>query len=98
MAVLVAAGVAPTKGRAADLLDSIKALSLGRLINVRRITSSATYIETAGTKSIIVDLTGAGAGGGGVPATAAGQLSVAGGGAPVPEPWHGLHPDSPAYR
>lgn len=76
MAVLAAAGVTPTKGRASDLLDSVT----GRLIGVRRVLASGVYNETSGTKSIIVDIVAGGGGGAGVAATAAGQNSCAGGG------------------
>jgi len=49
MAVLVAAGVAPTKGRAADLLDSIKKLAPGRLLR------KSVYINNAGTLQVSVN-------------------------------------------
>ncbi|UVL43672.1 hypothetical protein LOY55_10550 [Pseudomonas sp. B21-040] len=65
MAVLVAAGVSPTKGRAADLLDSLKKVPTGRLINIRLFTASGTYTPTSGTNSIVVEVCGGGGGGGG---------------------------------
>ncbi|MGH8384919.1 MAG: hypothetical protein ACRESJ_05410 [Pseudomonas sp.] len=76
MAVLSAAGVTPTKGRAADLLDSLK----GRLIGVQVFTANGTYTPSTGTKSIIAELVGGGGGSGGVAATAAGQNALSTGG------------------
>lgn len=49
MAVLVAAGITPTKGRAADLLDSLKKVAVGRLL--RR----SIYRNNAGTLQVSVD-------------------------------------------
>lgn len=48
----------------------------GRLIGVRVITSSGTYTETPGTKSVIVEIQGAGGAGGGAPAITVGQTST----------------------
>lgn len=74
MAVLSAAGVPPTKGRAADLLDSVR----GRLINVRVFAAAGTFVYTpsAGTTRIIVECCGAGGAGAGAPATTAGNGSL----------------------
>ena len=77
MAVLAAAGVAPTKGRAADLLDSLK----GRLIGVQLITSSGTYTPTLGMRNIYVKGVGGSGGTGGCAATSSTQLSISGGSA-----------------
>jgi len=49
MAVLAAAGLTPTKGRAADLLDSIKKVNTGRLLR------TTIYINNAGTLQSSVD-------------------------------------------
>lgn len=49
IAVLVAGGVSPTKGRAADLLDSLKKVATGRML--RR----SVYINTAGTLQVSVN-------------------------------------------
>lgn len=76
MALLVAAGVPPTKGRAQDLLDSVK----GRLIGVQTFSASGTYTPTSGTKSIVVEVLGGGGGGGGSALTTAGQASAGSGG------------------
>ncbi|WP_258179220.1 glycine-rich domain-containing protein [Burkholderia multivorans] len=52
----------------------------GRLLNVQRFTSSATYNPTPGTTKLVVELWGGGGGGAGCPSTSAGQAAVAGGG------------------
>ena len=49
IAVLVAAEITPTKGRAGDLLDSIKKLGTGRLLR------TTIYINNAGTLQSSVD-------------------------------------------
>lgn len=81
MAVLTAAGVTPTKGRAADLLDSIKKAVPGRRINTQVLTVSGTYTRSAGVSFIIVRAVGGGGAGGGSAATSAGQCAAGGGGA-----------------
>lgn len=66
------------------LTNFIKALNsntVGRLLNVRVITSSGTYTPTPGTKKIRVKIVGGGGGGGGAAAnTSAGTASIAPGG------------------
>ncbi|EOT8079445.1 hypothetical protein ACNEVU_000979 [Escherichia coli] len=54
---------------------------VGRLINVRVITSSGTYTPTAGTKSIVVEVQGAGGAGGAAGLVAGGNIAMGGGGA-----------------
>ncbi len=81
MAVLTAAGVPATKGRAADLLDSIRKVSSGRLINIRLFTTGGVYTPTTGTNSIVVEVCGGGGGGGSNSHTpSAGFASVGSGG------------------
>lgn len=80
MAVLAAAGVTPTKGRAADLNDAIKKVSSGRLLNIQKFTSSGTYTPTPGMVFCIVKVQGAGGGGAGSVATGA-AYSLGSGGA-----------------
>ena len=54
----------------------------GLLIGIQVFSASGIYTPTAGTKSIVAHLVGAGGGGGGTAATAAGQVGIgAGGGA-----------------
>ncbi len=55
--------------------------SSGRLTAVTTINASATYIPTPGISYVIVEVQGGGGAAGGTPATGAGQVSVAGGGA-----------------
>lgn len=78
IAVLVAAGVTPTKGRTNDLLDSVK----GRLLNVQKFSTAGTftYTPTPGTTSVIIKVQAGGGAGGGSQATAAGTVSVCPGG------------------
>lgn len=53
----------------------------GRLINVQRfISGTSTYVPTAGTNSIIVEVVGGGGSGAGAGTTAAGQVSLGSGG------------------
>ena len=68
--------------------DAVKNLGLsdsegrvGRLINVRVITSSGTYTPTAGTKSIVVEVQGAGGSGGAAGTPPDGNIAMGGGGA-----------------
>lgn len=79
--VLNAADIAPSKTDDTQLLAAIKAVTVGRLLNVQVFTSSGTYTPTPGTKSIVVDMTGGGGGGGGCGATGASTCAAAGGGA-----------------
>ena len=66
---------------------SISALELtdskfmGRLIGVKKFTSSGTYTPTTGTKSIVVEVQGGGGAGGGSAATSSGNMSLGSGGA-----------------
>lgn len=78
MAVLAAAGVPPTKGRANDLLDAVK----GRLINVQKFSTAGTYTytPTPGTASVVPEVQGAGGAGGGSQATSGTTVSVCPGG------------------
>ncbi|RYM55667.1 hypothetical protein [Serratia proteamaculans] len=55
-------------------------ISAGRLINVRTFLSSGTYIPSAGTNYVIVEVQGAGGAGSGCVATGSGQASIGGGG------------------
>lgn len=67
-----------------DALNTVIAkTAVGRLIGVRNFSSSGTYTytPTAGTKSVVVEVQGAGGSGGGTAATSAGQAAVGGGGA-----------------
>lgn len=52
----------------------------GRLLNVQTFTANGTYTPTPGTTSIVIELLGGGAAGGGCVATGAGQLSIGSGG------------------
>jgi len=78
MAVLVTAGVAPTKGRAADLLDSIKVLARGRLIAVQVFNTPGTftYTPTPGMGTVNIKVQGAGAPGAGLTTPSAGNVSM----------------------
>jgi len=78
MSVLVAAGVAPTKGRAADLLDSIKALARGRLIGVQVFNTPGTftYTPSLGMGSVVPEVQGGGAAGAGLTTPSAGNVSL----------------------
>jgi len=56
--------------------------SSGRLINVQVFTNNATYTQTPGTKSVVVEVQGGGGSGGGAGTASAGNVSIgAGGGA-----------------
>lgn len=70
-------------GTTSTILANLKIATAGRLIGVQNFTSSGsyTYTPTAGTRSIIVEVQGAGGSGGGTAATSAGQAAVGGGGA-----------------
>lgn len=80
IAVLIAAGVAPTKGRAADLLDSIRKVALGRVLNIRVITATTVYTPTPGTTSVYGKIISGGGAGGGAPSTATGNTAAGLGG------------------
>lgn len=76
MAVLAAGGVAPTKGRAADLVDAIQASAGGRLLNVQVFNASGTYTPTPGMKFIIASVQGGGGAGAGTTVPSAGNASL----------------------
>lgn len=66
------------------LLEALKVLFGGRLLNVRVFTTAnngQSYAETAGTKSIIAGMVGGGGAGGGSVATNSSQYSIGSGGA-----------------
>jgi hypothetical protein len=79
-AILTAAGITPDHTNLTQLLSAIEILAPGDLIGVQVVTVSGTYTPTAGTKSVIVEAIGGGAGSGGVPATNASQVSLSYGG------------------
>lgn len=65
-----------------SLVAGIQGATPGRLMALRVFTSSGTYTPTAGTKSIVVEVVGAGGAGGAAQGTGASQISGgAGGGA-----------------
>ena len=76
MAVLSAAGVTPTKGRAQDLLDAILASANGRLLNVQVFNASGTYTPTPGMKYAIASVQGGGGAGAGATVPSAGNASI----------------------
>lgn len=76
MAVLAAGGVTPTKGRAADLADAIRASMTGRLLNTQVFTSSGTYTPTPGMKFAIVTAQGGGGAGAGTAVPTSGNVSI----------------------
>lgn len=76
MAVLAAGGVTPTKGRAADLVDAIRANTTGRLLATRVFTASGTYTPTAGMTFAIVTAQGGGGGGAGTAVPTSGNVSI----------------------
>ena len=80
MAVLAAAGIAPTKGRAADLKDAIQVSTSGRLLAVKVFIANGTYTPTPGMRTAFVRAVGGGGGSAGLNATAATQYNVVGGG------------------
>lgn len=80
-AVVVAAGLTPSKTTYTQIRDAIKTLyGPGRLLNIQYITSSGTYTPTTGTNSIVVEGAGGGGAGGGAPSTASSTNFAAGGG------------------
>lgn len=82
LAVLAEAGITPDKASHGQLLEAILALvDTGRLIGVKRFTSSGTYTPTPGTKSVVVEVQGGGGAGGGAATTGASTISAAIGGA-----------------
>ncbi len=81
MAVLAAAGVAPTKGRAADLMDSIRASTTGRLIGVRVFPGNGAYIPSPGMVTAVMEVQGGGGSGAGITTPGAGNISLGGPGA-----------------
>jgi hypothetical protein len=67
IAVLAAGGVTPTKGRAADLIDSIKAIVASqkpfRNVEILSAPGSGTWTRPAGVTKAFVKVVGAGGGG-----------------------------------
>jgi hypothetical protein len=76
IAILTAAGVTPTKGRAADLLDSIRGTTPGRLIGVQVFTANGTYTPTPGMVTAVIESQGGGAAGAGLATPSAGNVSL----------------------
>lgn len=80
-AVFDQAGAAPSAVDPNTLRDALAALlSPGRFLGVQVFTNTGAYTPTAGTKAIVVEGVGGGAGGTGVPATGGGAGAVGGGG------------------
>ncbi|MFQ1679153.1 glycine-rich domain-containing protein [Pantoea dispersa] len=79
-AVIESAGITLNKAANNQLLLAMRALTPGRLLNVRVFTANTTVTFSAMTKNIRVQIVGGGGGGGGAQATSAGQTSAAGGG------------------
>ncbi|MCS2162952.1 carbohydrate kinase [Scandinavium sp. H11S7] len=69
---------------AAAIAEALANLGLGdgsgRLVGIKRITTSGTYTPTPGTNAVLVHAVGGGGGGGGCAANAAGNASVGQGG------------------
>ncbi|MCU4119287.1 hypothetical protein [Variovorax sp. N23] len=78
--ILVAAGITPSKTTYNQIAQAIPILTPGRQIGHRVFTSSTTYTPTPGTAFVEIEVVGAGAAGGGVPTTTAGQVAVGAGG------------------
>lgn len=69
-----------TQSRHAVNLSQMNAATIGRLLNVRTITSTGTYTATAGTNFVIVYVKGAGGPGGSTSDTSSTTASAAGSG------------------
>lgn len=79
--VVEGAGIELDPSNDSQVLEAMKKLlSPGRLLNVKKFTTSGTYTPTPGTKSIIVEGVGGGGGAGGAPFTNAGYYTGTGGG------------------
>jgi hypothetical protein len=78
---LSAAGIIPSKTQFSQLAAAIPLLAPGRLLGVRIFTASTTYVPTAGTKAIFVEVQGGGGAGGGTGGASSGFVAVGGGGA-----------------
>lgn len=63
-----------------SILGMLGALNGGRLIAVRKITASGTYVPSPGVSSVVVDIMGGGASGAGTVAALSGQAACGGGG------------------
>src|SRR5689334_14082684 len=76
-AIVVAAGLTPSKTTYTQVRDAIKALyGSGRLLGAPQVfTSSGTYTRNPLATLVIFEVQGAGAGSGGAPATSSGQFS-----------------------
>ncbi len=83
VAVIEAAGLTPTGLDLTQLLQAIRLLNGGRLINIQVFATpgSYTYTKSAGVRAVQAEVQGGGGGSGGVPATSSGQngMSVPGG-------------------
>lgn len=77
IAVLMAAGVTPTKGDYDQLLTSLNTMyRAGRLLNVQVFTANGTYTPTAGMASAIMEVQGGGGAGGGAGGATGGNVSL----------------------
>ncbi|WP_434590047.1 hypothetical protein J3Q09_17490 [Pseudomonas sp. R4-83] len=76
--VITAAGLTPAELNNTQLVEAIRKLATGRLINVRVFATAGTftYTPSAGTARIIAECCGAGGAGAGAPATTAGNGSL----------------------
>lgn len=80
ISVISAAGIAPSGGDLTQLLQAIRKIATGRMLNIQRFVASGTYTPTAGATKALVYVVGAGGGGGGGFATSASSYSVGSGG------------------
>lgn len=78
--VVEATGVNLDKSKHNQLLTALKALNVGRLINIQTPSVSGTYTPTPGAKFVIARLQAAGGNGANAAATASGQVACATGG------------------
>lgn len=76
--VITAAGLTPAELNNTQLVEAIRKLATGRLINVRVFAAAGTYTYTpsAGTVRVVVECQGAGGAGAGAPANVAGNGSI----------------------
>ncbi|WP_288843899.1 hypothetical protein [uncultured Deefgea sp.] len=92
LAVITACGLVPSESDVTQLLKAIQSEKLtgGRLLGIQVFTASGIYTPTVGTRKVRVRAQGAGAGRGGLPATTAGQCSIAsaGGAGSYGEGWY----------
>jgi len=80
--VVTASGQTLTPGTFTQLLQAIRTVASGRILNVQMFTTqgATTYTPTAGTTRVRVTVKGGGGAGGGAASTSSGQYSVTGGG------------------